>query len=702
MAGYNWRDALLLDDMKEWSDQKYTDVSRATGIRALHRHDSRENIARACMLTCGYSLEETFEKDSDRKAFGKEFTALLEVASGKAELEDPSNDRSFQEQARRGINRFFDANPEIEEKFNREYGKNPADFNDKRMAQWTLEEMYYAAMKKVSEIRLPDIDYSNRDQLRSITDRCAVVDTLGNNLNQGLDDGMGRKLNDRYSDLEAYRKGLGAGYDLIKAFKDATMELSDPIDPNKLGLVLGGKMQVDMFGQRLAGASMKEAAQMYTSEDLSFVNSSALPFLINEIKESQYKQVMDYIEGKPRSVAPFYMIEERERQESKNREIITKTPVLSAAYDQEKITFSVDPSALRTRKVYGFDALMKSVKENPAVHAEDPVKRIYIDGKNAYEMFKDKYQGKGTEKEIEDKIKGDIVDALCKVKQRVELARMDLDSKGNPVASVHTIEIDPRDLERTKKWYQSSFNKKAEKLWMNDEGRDGRVSGIIEHAEERQRAQILSNAYNSSFYTGILNEMREAHRANSDQEAQVRDTAVMDRMSAKILETLSHENKSADFRNDIRSIRSLMETAGVTQADMNAFAESLSGETKASFEQIRIWEKNVIHGDPNAAIPSAGDMNVGESVKFMLTMYQNAYYNKLGYEDKLDPAFKSQNHVMAEANVEKKAVTYHDLLLRAGAMQTGDTRVYNPEPAHREHANERQAPRPDALAPRGK
>lgn len=58
-------------------------VKEQTGIHALDRDASRESIARALMMTCGQTLENTFSNnDSYKRRWGRDFYALLRVPSG--------------------------------------------------------------------------------------------------------------------------------------------------------------------------------------------------------------------------------------------------------------------------------------------------------------------------------------------------------------------------------------------------------------------------------------------------------------------------------------------------------------------------------------------------------------------------------------------------------------------------------------------
>lgn len=262
---------------------------------------------------------------------------------------------------------------------------------------------------------------------------------------------------------------------------------------------------------------------------------------------------------------------------------------------------------------------------------------------------------------------------------RVEIARMSLTRDGKPVVSVRPVKADLAVFDKDKKWYETSNVKKMEKLWKNDIGRAAREAEIIKDAGNRQSAKMISAIYKTPFYEGVLNKMNEVQKDFTKDHVRERNIAVMEAMTEKIRDTLSYENDPETFRNDIRSIRSLMETVGITQAEANKFGEDLIGEDRHSFYQVRTWEKNIVNGSWNAALPELPDnMDLKTCVEQMLKNYQNAFYEKMGYEDKLDPKFKEQlSHTRSEMNVEKKAVTF-DALLKAGA-----TEFMTPEQKHR-------------------
>lgn len=798
MSNYHWNDVSILNETNDWSYSKFKQIEKETGLHAIERLNSRENLARAFMLACGYSLEKTFENDdSSLTYFGQQLIALLETASGNEAAE--YNDKILQAaQTAQLSKRFFLAFPEIKEQLDQEKAAEPDSYDDKKWANRIIEEMYYIAMKKIAEIPYPKIDFTNLEQLRSCSDKYNAIADIEINLNQGYSDELKKRLAARHDDFLELDESLAINTPIHKAMMTVGIELGDPIEQKKLGEALKGRITLDLFGENLAGISSTEASKFYTLDEIVTYPKQASPFVL-ELNPKLYPQIKDYIEAKPGSIVPFYKKED--------------AFVISAAYDYKIPTLALSKLPQNQSKAETFHQIFANFEENPTVHSESVVKRIYIDGKNAYDLLKNKYQG--TEAEIEERIKEDIVQTLMDAKSRVELARMDLTRDGRPKATVVPVKADLSPLDVNKKWYETSHVKKATKLWNDDPDRKKRTAAIAEKAEERQRNKMLSNAYQSSFYTSIFNEMVAIHkeykkslltfsdaeqklkqnpdaarewmlqrtatmyktadtirdlsnpdktlkeiqsdpslasilteeiilaRENTDvifsrlqkniqelkekgelneaeqervayltnkleeSKLEIQDEVsqrmnefdhftkygksgeeiaalpeqrtissmgdfaklheldkqflgegvhnaadyaafqkvhdcnikVMETMTAKMQELISSEKEPDSFRNDIRSIRSLMEAVGICQEDMNKYGETLTGKQKETFDHIRNWETRVLKGSSLMVMPPAeGTANIKDCVSQMLNLYRNAYYDKLGYPDQLDAA----------------------------------------------------------------
>lgn len=851
MAEYKWDDAKFFEMLgSAWNDEKFNQLGVKNGIATMEREPSREKLARAFMMACGHSFEDTYdqstEKRMERFAFGKQFTALLETASGsKSEISEQERAQMLADMGRK----FLQANPSAQDRLNdRIRTEGVAYFGDRQWAGWLLDEMYYAATAKMLEEPYPNIDFSDLEQVRQYADRVSAYAGLGIDVAQTNRAGMKERMNAAHRDYDQMVEVININNVLGKAIRGLSTSLSDPIRKEELTEALKGRMILDLYGKSLGGLSRKDAAEQHDFLEVMSVNNAAQDFVENAITPYQYPAVKNYIQGKPGSIAPFYM-KDGER-------------VKAAAYDKREPKLDIARLPGNITNAAAFDQLFAGFEENPVVHSEPIVNRIYIDGKNAYDLFKGKYQGNA--QQIEECVKEDIVRTLMEGKNRVELARMDLDRNGMPKATVVPVKADLSSLDRGKKWYESSIAKKADKLWTSDSKRGERNAAIAKEAEERQRKVLLSRGYQSSFYTSVLNEMNAVrnqyktpeflaaeqklkqdpeqarewtiqrtaamyqaakdsaeilnksmiddqeyaklvrdftalsdlkmgmHRLNfvdsadgryfketvemihdicdpsktikdirKDKERaanipddllklregfdktvsrltdpvkieetrlDVQDEAVrrvkyrlklfgqevtnllgreeqkqiismadperlkaldeqflgkggnaakeyaafeqirmcnvkvMEAMTGKMQAEISSKQKPDDFRNDIRSIRSLMETVGISQTDMDAFGRTLKGEQKETFDRIRKWENTLLKGDATTEIrPAEGFASAKDTVNGMLKLYQNAFYDKLGYVNRMDAV--SVDRVAKQVReTTKKAVAYEGLV----------------------------------------
>lgn len=738
MSKYHWEEARILDE-SGWQGKNYNEMETNTGL-GLYRVEWREGLARAFMLACGYSFEETFHDDNRR--FGEFFDTLLDNAAGDHTI---NLDDRYSEM----LKDFFKKNPESE----KIVGKMPEDeLRRQAWSQLLLSEMYYAATKEVMQGDYLDIDY-----------------------------------------LRAYGDDYGSS--------------------------------VENMLRGLYGCASKPMVKYIAEQhpDYGDWHESVYAYLyLNRLeKNPSYK---DYLDGKPDAIAPGFL---------RNGKWVK-----SAAYDTEtpKFDFPTRPDQLvkMDKLEVMFDKVFANFTDNPAVRDEEPiVNRIFIDGKNAYDMFKEKYQGA---KNYEEHVKSEIVQAVMTGEKRVELARLDMTRNGTPKATVVPVKADLSGFDKGKKWYEHSVAKKAENLWKNDKERESRIESIKNAVEEKQRAKILSAGYNSTFYKNILSEMNKirkeftntdfnnpeflgaerkmkqnpedaqkwmvtkaaslmmnklAHdlmdfdknledikndkefeklrsmnllntedglnsigtlidelidiRKNTDDiiarverdkaenekkkdddptkrptekfERDISETKlgmednisswlsnagmnmlkektdsmvaakreqgfevnkfksltfnemddfflvnggidddvhkvdaydayvqvhdfnvkIMDMMVEKIPDTMSNVKNPESFRNNIRSIRSLLETAGINQEDMKKYGETLTGDAKKTFDSIRKWETEMMKENPKFPIHLPdGITDAKTCVDQMLKMYQNAFYEKCGYVDKLE------------------------------------------------------------------
>lgn len=873
MPEYNTEKVKITDEaMHGWKKGKIDAIAQKTGIFTLDDETVRENIARAFMMVCGSTLEDTFDpgKINTSPSFGKKFAALLEKAAGVIEF-NPNDDIRKSELITHISNDFFRKNPDAREDVieRAEFPEtNADDYEEKKIAEWRrdekwwaediLAEMYYAAMKNVMETPYPDIDYSNEEEIRAFADSYQVILDMGKAFaeNKETEKKVGKKtyenitveIAENHEDFNALMEQLQINNMIREAVLDASVDPGKPFHKEKLEQALNGKMVLELYGKDLAGMSGSKAAEKHSLKELEEIKKLAKKLATEEYKPEQYQQIKDYLDGKPEGISPFYLKDGKVER--------------NAAFDRQTPSFNLSKVPDTLSKASMFDQVFSKFKDHPSIQEDSAVKRIYIDGKNAYDMFKDKYYG--TEQEIETQVKKEIVQAVMDAKKRVEFARINVTNDGQPKVTVVPVTADLSGFDEGKKWYEASVAKKAENLWKNDREQEKRRAEISKEVEDRQRTKMALAGYNNSFYNDILKKMnnirreyinpeflaaeqklkdnpeigqkwqyaglpakvfseivrnasdlgKDFHEIVNDERLNVlfpKDTPARDvldeiiharekaeqiiareeRRAAKKLQVLEdselqdmgieqekaereevrkhnidrpqynkgikklkqeieerhnknieegknaletrndeivedcreemkdeienilrryriernpdqrtlsfperfsmginvehHMMDAADidqcflgedkhaydayaqvhvcnvkvmeamiadmrkispadpekFRSDIRSIRSLMETVGISQDDMNQYGESLDGAQKKAFEQIRRWEKTVLNGNWDTVIPSAeGSADVKASVDRMLKMYQNAYYEKLGYEERIDPAFE--------------------------------------------------------------
>ena len=139
MAEYKWDDAKFFEMLgSAWNDEKFNQLGVKNGIATMEREPSREKLARAFMMACGHSFEDTYdqstEKRMERFAFGKQFTALLETASGsKSEISEQERAQMLADMGRK----FLQANPSAQDRLNdRIRTEGVAYFGDRQWAGW--------------------------------------------------------------------------------------------------------------------------------------------------------------------------------------------------------------------------------------------------------------------------------------------------------------------------------------------------------------------------------------------------------------------------------------------------------------------------------------------------------------------------------------------------------------------------------------
>lgn len=544
MAGYNWKDAKLLSNSRwdnkpyvEFSGSRYAEYGQQVQVQCLDREASRENIARVFLLACNRSLESTFDTDVNGRSygrwFGSAFSALLERAAGAATVDlDQKTEEilhlvspffannpdaleivgerpappDFERVKRREINAmtgglFLSSKKGVDW---RDVAQNAEDVNtwflkESAWAKRLFDEMYYTGMKKLMDYPYPEIDYSNHDKVSLYADQYHALGSMGGDLTQGLSKGMEARIAKIHPDIKKLADNLALNTKIREAMSDVCLPLEDLKQSKNLQLALEGRIILDIYGANLSGMSANDASKFSSLSEVNRINGYAVDFLAG-CKPVKYQQVKDYIEGKPNAVAPFYVKD--------------GIRYMSAAFNDEMPNFDLPKMPANVSNAEKFDSVFAKFKDLPFLPSEAAVKRVYIDGKNAYDMFKNQYQG--DEKDYEAYVKGEIVRTLTEAKQRVEFVRMDMSRNGFPKATIVPVTANLSGLDAQKKWYEHSLVKQADKLWNNDKERENRRFLIAKDAEERQRAKMLSEAYHSSFYNDTIDDLNKIRGKYTD------------------------------------------------------------------------------------------------------------------------------------------------------------------------------------------
>lgn len=527
MPEYNTEKAKITDEaMHGWTKEKKNMMALKTGLFTFDDETVRENVARAFMMTCGRTLEDTFDpgKTKERIIFGKQFAVLLEKAAEFIRLN--LNDDNLRSGMVTGIsNDFFRKNPDAREIVGKraEFPKtNDDDYDEKEIRKWRreeqrwaqrlLEEMYYTAMKNVMETPYPDIDYSNAEGIRTFADSYQVILDMGKafagnekpekTVYKEKYENITVQIAKRHQDINALMEQLKINNMIRSAVLDACVDPGKPFRKEKLEQALNGKMVLELYGKDLAGMSGSEAAKKHSLEELKGIKDLAQQIAKEEYKSEQYQQIKDYLEGKPEGISPFYLNGGK--------------VVRNAAFDRRTPSFNFSKLPDTLLKADMFDQVFSEFKDHPSIQEDSAVKRIYIDGKNAYDMFKDKYHG--TESMIEEQVKKEIVQAVMDAKKRVEFARIDITNNGQPKVTVVPVTADLSGFDEGKKWYESSVVKKAGNLWKNDREQGKRRTEISKEVEDRQRTKMALAGYDNSFYNNILKKMNDIRRGYINPE----------------------------------------------------------------------------------------------------------------------------------------------------------------------------------------
>jgi len=496
-----------------WGDDKFRELGTKTTLKTLYRRASRENLVRALDLASGTALENTFSPEgggeiAGHRQTGQRFADLLELVArehdAKKEAQEEKSDAEpgeQKEQVDSGLEKkktdiaLMIQNVYIAGHYDFPGGHNPlANLDSPTWATDALDYMYYMAVRKMAEQRLPDIDYQDPKQLKEHADACKAYGNIMLDLAQISDGAYTEHLAEKYPDFKQRKEDLSR----VALAEQAIAVLgTEPVKPqNKKQMIeyLQARIIVDQYGEHLRGKTCQEAAK-----DLDFRQLAGMPVFVTEFLETlkwTKEGMLDVTSGEKERMAADYL----DRKPNSFCPIIVKGDqmYLSPVFDKRIPKLNLDQ--VKEEFVKGskhkaeiFDKLFDQFPDDPTHNTEPAYKRIYIDGKNAYDLFKGNY--KGTEQEIEAAVKADIMDTLTKGVNRVELARMVQQRDGQVKAHVVPVRADLKVLDANKRWYQHSLAKQEEKLWTDDPEAVSRRAAIATEAQTRHQ---------DNFYRGIL------------------------------------------------------------------------------------------------------------------------------------------------------------------------------------------------------
>lgn len=649
--------------------KNFTDIQDVPDINLPKFASSRENLVRAFALAKDTRIEDTYSsktKENTIKAqqMGQRFTDLLRLLRHEyisKEREDAVCDMILQV----SLHNHSDFPAGINPLKRRSEGKP--------WAQDAFDYLYYMAMRKLSEQKLPDIDYQDPKQLTAYAAEQNAYSSILLDLVQFSDGAYEERLAKKYTDFKHLKEKLTVAGFLERAI--GNLSSSEVLLPH-----LTARIVTDQFQDQMAGNSRICAAEGIDLEQLVSLKEHVKEFL--DSLDGKEKQLSDYLQRKPNAACPLMLH--------------NKTWCISPMYDTKTPKLNIETIKDRSmqdpqQRALLFDELFEPFPDAPAHHVEPAYKRIYIDGKNAYDLYNDQFQG--SETEIAQAVKAEILNVLETGNSRVEFARIVQQLDGYETAVVIPVRADLKALDIHKKWYQPSIAKQEEQLWSNDPDAAARQVLIAKQAEDRQAGQFYQYLLDSvdavyQKYTpaserlkaraealkiqkiyAFMNAARKSEQADQfllkQEDASYKKLAEQssipnfrstvsepflhaDACREEILETIVKEIKTgihigmADSvcRNRLRAFRQIMESIGMEQNDIDAYAETLKPEQKAAFELLRNWEKKLVSQENYEPIQLPdGISNIQTAAGFLTNIYKNVYYDKFGYVNHFNPDF---------------------------------------------------------------
>lgn len=671
--------------------KNFTDIQDVPDIKLPKFASSRENLVRAFALAKDTRIEDTYSSQTEENTIkaqqmGQRFTDLLRLLRHEnisKEREDAVCDMIQQV----ALHNHSDFPAGINPLKQRSEGKP--------WAQDAFDYLYYMAMRKLSEQKLPDIDYQDKKQLAECAAEQNAYSSILLDLVQFSDGDYEEKLAKKYTDFKQLKEKLTVAGLLERAI--GNLSSSEVLLPH-----LTARIVADQFQDQMAGNSRICAAEGIDLEQLVSLKEQVKEFL--DSIDGKEKQLNDYLQRKPNAACPLML---HNKKWCISPMYDTKTPKLD--FETIKDCSMQDPQ----QRALLFDELFNPFPDAPAHYVEPAYKRIYIDGKNAYDLYKDQFQG--SEAEIAQAVKAKILNVLEAGNSRVEFARIVQQLDGHETAVVVPVRADLKALDIHKKWYQPSMVKQEEQLWSKDPDAAVRQTSIAQQAESRQDGQFYQYLLDSvdavyQKYTpdserlkaraealkiqkiyAFMNAARKRERAEQfllkQEDAHYKKLAeqnkiptsrstasetfsLADACCEEIMENLVKEIQTglhigiADSvcRNRLMAFRQIMESIGMEQNDVDAYAEKLEPEQKAAFESFRSWEKKLVSQEDHEPIQLPdGIANIQTAAGFLTNIYKNIYYDKFGYVNHFNPDF--MDTLVHTIKIPKEAKLSFDALM---------------------------------------
>lgn len=538
MARYENSGVYLTDFENEWDDDRFSKLGVKLDLKTLYRTPTRENLARAFAVAKGMKLEDTYEAEdgsvhSDHHQMGQCFIDLLTLAAEEKEMleekEKAEKEKAEKEEAEKENEKENAENPEadnenadqkeeekkpesavpkerteavcnfIQQIYTQGHHDFPKDINPlkqrsegKPWAQDALDYAYYMTLRAFEERKLPDIDYQNPEEVKKIAKEQKACATIIQDLVQISDGVYGEHIEEKYPGFEEEKIHLSDAALMINMISDLAIELTNPPSERDLLNHLAARNVFDQYGAKLRGKSLlQDIVTEKTSAEILADKMTINQFIdtLNfEAMTPVEQMTLDYVNRKPESCCPYIL---KDGKFYLSPAVDKRIPKLDLGKVSDN--FAKGPA----HKAVIFDQLFGEFPNDPSLPAEPAYKKIYIDGKNAYDLYKDKFNGNETD------IKAAILDTLVLAKSRVEMVRTVQQANGQVKAFAVPVRADLKLLDNDKKWYQHSLEKQEEKLWSHDPEAASRKAAIEKAEEEKHK---------NNFFKNILNAANEVRR----------------------------------------------------------------------------------------------------------------------------------------------------------------------------------------------